>query len=150
MADKVGVYVCGGCGIGDVLNVDQLVNGASGAAIKKSHDHLCGAEGLALIKEDLAAGTVDGVVVAACSPRVKMGAFDFGAQVIVERANIREHVAWCRDAAADDDVRRRPAPVRTLRTICRAPIRYYLCVSLVVAIPSSVSCPRFCSLHSTE
>jgi quinone-modifying oxidoreductase, subunit QmoB len=101
MADKVGVYICGGCGISDVLDVEQLVKGASGAATKKSHEFLCGAEGLALVKEDLDAGTIDGVVVAACSPRVKMDAFDFGPETIVERANIREHVSWCRDAEAD-------------------------------------------------
>ncbi len=102
MADKVGVYICGGCNISDVVDVEKLVGSASGAVSKHSHDHLCGPEGVALIAQELEEGKVNTVVVAACSQRVKMDAFNFGPAAILERVNIREHVAWSRDAASDD------------------------------------------------
>ena len=38
------------------------------------------------------------IVVCACSPRVMQKEFDFGAETITIRGNLREHVVW---AAAD-------------------------------------------------
>ena len=104
MADKLGVYICSGCGIGGVVDTEKLLGAASGAATKQVHGHLCGPEGLTLIRQDLEGETpkVNGVVIAACSPRVKMDAFNFGPDVLVERANIREHVAWCQQPGDED------------------------------------------------
>ena len=48
MADKLGVYVCSGCGIGDALDVEALCNVGTKdgkAAVCKSHAFLCGEEG---------------------------------------------------------------------------------------------------------
>ena len=72
MADKVGVYICSGCGISDVVDTDKLLGAASGAVSKQVHEHFCGPEGLALIKQDLEGESpkVNGVVIAACSQRV--------------------------------------------------------------------------------
>jgi len=104
MADKIGVYICSGCGISDVIDVEKLKGAASGTVSKQVHEHLCGPEGLALIRQDLEGENpkVNGVVIAACSQRMKMEAFRFGDDVITERVNIREHVAWCQDGENED------------------------------------------------
>ena len=63
--DKVyGAYLCTGCGIGDVLDVDGLKSAASETGIEmQDHPCLCGAEGLAMIKKDIADNGVNTVVV---------------------------------------------------------------------------------------
>ena len=98
MPAKLGVYVCTGCTIGESIDTAKLAKVAGGechAAVCRSHAVLCGSEGRAQIRDDVAAGTVDTVVVAACSPRFKAEAFTFGQAAVVERVNLREHVAWC-------------------------------------------------------
>ena len=105
MADKLGVYVCSGCGIGDALDVDALCNIGTKdgkAAVCKSHAFLCGEEGAALIKSDIENEGINGVVIAACSPRVKVEVFQYDAPVFLERVNIREHVIWCHPANDED------------------------------------------------
>ncbi len=104
MADKIGVYVCSGCGIGDVVPAEKLKGAAGAVANFQVHGHLCGPEGLGLIHRDLEGDSpkVNGVVIAACSQRMKMDAFQFAPKVYVERVNIREHVAWCQEAGSDD------------------------------------------------
>ncbi|WP_457575106.1 hydrogenase iron-sulfur subunit [Desulfolithobacter sp.] len=94
--DKVyGAYLCTGCGIGDVLDVDGLKEAASETGIEMvDHGCLCGAEGRALIEKDIADKGVNTVVVCACSPRVMQKEFNFGDETITVRANLREHVAW--------------------------------------------------------
>jgi Heterodisulfide reductase, subunit A and related polyferredoxins len=69
MDKKIGVYICKGCEIGESLNIEALGKIAK-TPICKSHDALCGKEGLALIKQDISEG-VNAVVIAACSQRVK-------------------------------------------------------------------------------
>ncbi|BCO09988.1 heterodisulfide reductase subunit A [Desulfolithobacter dissulfuricans] len=94
--DKVyGAYLCTGCGIGDVLDVDGLKEAASETGIEMvDHGCLCGAEGRALIEKDIADKGVNTVVVCACSPRVMQKEFTFGDEIITVRANLREQVAW--------------------------------------------------------
>jgi quinone-modifying oxidoreductase subunit QmoB len=98
---KFGVYLCKGCGIGDAIDFESLTK-----VIKKEgkiqhikeHDILCSPEGLALIREDLnpEGEGINAIVIAACSPRVKYEEFDFP-NVIMERCNIREQVAWTQE-----------------------------------------------------
>jgi quinone-modifying oxidoreductase subunit QmoB len=105
MAEKIGVYVCSGCGIGEAIDVDALcgVGTKDGkAAVCKTHPFLCGAEGAALIKADIASEGIDGVVVAACSPRVKIDIFRYDPPVFLERVNLREHVIWSHPANDED------------------------------------------------
>jgi quinone-modifying oxidoreductase subunit QmoB len=101
---KPGVYLCGGCGIAEAISLDGLEKVATAefkAPLCKRHDFLCGEAGVKMIADDVVAGTVNQVVIAACSPRVMADRFDFaGAQVV--RANIREQVAWAH-AAGDED-----------------------------------------------
>src|SRR5512133_505525 len=101
MDKKLGVYICGGCGIGDCLDVDKLAKVAAQegkAAVVRTHAAWCAPEGVSAIRADLAEGAVESAVVAACSPRMKTDAFQFPA----ERVNLREHVAWCH-APKDED-----------------------------------------------
>ena len=100
--DKVyGAYLCTGCSIGDVLDADGLKEAASETGMEmQDNPCLCGAEGLALIKKDIADNGVNTVVVCACSPRVMQDVFNFGDDTITVRANLREHVAWTAQPAA--------------------------------------------------
>jgi len=94
--DKVyGAYLCTGCSIGDVLDIDGLKSVASEAGMEmQDHSCLCGAAGRALIEKDIAEKGVNTIVVCACSPRVMQKEFDFGDNTITVRGNLREQVAW--------------------------------------------------------
>ena len=101
---KPGVYVCKGCGIGDAVSTDDLVNVAKNEfriETASTHDAYCSADGVAAIKGDVDAGTVDGVVVAACSHRVMADKFRFNGTPVV-RANLREQVAWSQPAGDEN------------------------------------------------
>jgi quinone-modifying oxidoreductase subunit QmoB len=105
MDKRLGVYICGGCSIGESLNLEQLAKVASGeykVPVCRIHPYLCGAEGLALIRADLEAGAVNALVVAACSPRVKTDCFAFDSGVVFDRISLREQVAWCQKPKDED------------------------------------------------
>lgn len=100
MAEKLGVYICEGCDIGKSLNVDELVDYAKKGKLAnicpvvKRSAVLCSPEGKAEVEADIAAEGLDGVVLCACSPRVKWDIFQFGQGVQVERVNLREQCVW--------------------------------------------------------
>jgi len=100
MAEKLGVYICGGCDIGANLDVDAMAqfcaNGkhSSVVAVAKSNPVLCSPEGKAMIEADIAENELDGVVCCACSPRAKWDVFKFGDKVQVERVSLREQCVW--------------------------------------------------------
>jgi len=89
-------YLCKGCGLGEALDFDNLeeVLGESGVSEVKTHDALCSPDGVALIQADVDGG-VNAVLIGACSSRVKTDEFNFGSQVIVERASLREQALYC-------------------------------------------------------
>ncbi|MGE4470208.1 MAG: hydrogenase iron-sulfur subunit [Desulfovibrio sp.] len=99
MAEKLGVYICGGCDIAKSLDVEGLAefvkNGRhqSLCPVVKTNSVLCSPEGKAEIEADIEAEGLDGVVVCACSPRVKWDVFEFGATQ-VNRVNLREQCVW--------------------------------------------------------
>jgi quinone-modifying oxidoreductase subunit QmoB len=105
MEKKLGAYICTGCGIGEALDIEALSRVAA-AEFKvptcRSHAHLCGGDGVQLIRGDLDQGAVNAVVVAACSPRVMTEVFDFGPQTLMERVNLREQVVWSHPAQDED------------------------------------------------
>ncbi len=93
MPKTLGVYICGGCGIGESIDTQKLVRVAQKdmkAPVCRLHPFLCGAEGLGEIRADIESGGVNTVVVAACSPRVKTEAFTFDSGIVLDRVNIRE------------------------------------------------------------
>ncbi|BHH84312.1 hydrogenase iron-sulfur subunit [Desulforhopalus sp. 52FAK] len=95
MDKKYCAYICAGCGIGDALDLEELTEVVTGEMSMdcKTHACLCGAEGRAFIEADIKEG-VNTVVVGACSPRVMTDEFNFGADKITVRANLREQVVW--------------------------------------------------------
>lgn len=105
MDKKLGVYLCSGCSISDSFDVDALEKIATGqynAAVCKKHPFLCDSAGVDLIKNDIKNEGINTVVIGACSPRVNYDIFRFGEEVILERANLREHVAWCHEPKHED------------------------------------------------
>ncbi|MHB1696944.1 MAG: FAD-dependent oxidoreductase [bacterium] len=98
MDNNLGIYICSGCDIGKSLNVEKLVNTAKDSnkpLVCMSHEFLCGAEGINLIKNDIAEKKINKLVIAACSMRAKQDAFNFDPLSIhTERVNLREHVIW--------------------------------------------------------
>lgn len=102
--DKVyGAYLCTGCGIGDVLDVEGLKAASSETGMEmQEHACLCGAEGRAFIERDVQDKGVNTIVVCACSPRVMQKEFDFGEGTITVRGNLREQVAWTAGEPPED------------------------------------------------
>ncbi|MDX9785646.1 MAG: FAD-dependent oxidoreductase [Desulfobacterales bacterium] len=96
---KSGVYICKGCGIGESLNVEALCGVAEEEGLScKTHEMLCGTDGVALLKKDIAEG-VNGLVIGACSRRVNFDVFRFDG-CIVDRVNLREGVVWSHPRSA--------------------------------------------------
>ncbi|MDD3471839.1 MAG: FAD-dependent oxidoreductase [Syntrophaceae bacterium] len=105
MDQKIGIYICSGCGIGEAIDCQALGSVAEEFSIAKvAHSEaLCGTEGVAMINSDISSGEVNCVVIAACSGRVKTDEFSFDPMTTIsERLNIREHVAWCQPAGTED------------------------------------------------
>ncbi|MEN8210454.1 MAG: FAD-dependent oxidoreductase [Thermodesulfobacteriota bacterium] len=94
MDKKYGVYICTGCGIGDTLDMEDLVDIPDEEGINcTTHPFLCSKEGVALIQKDIDDEKVNAMVIGACSRRVNFDVFNFEG-CIVERANLREGVVW--------------------------------------------------------
>ncbi|MCL5960534.1 MAG: FAD-dependent oxidoreductase [Chloroflexi bacterium] len=95
MGREIGLYICAGCGIGEAIDVDRLCSVAAEeyGAVAISHAFLCGQEGIELIGRDIVGDGLRRVVIAACSVRVNWDKFSFDS-LVVERVNLREHVAW--------------------------------------------------------
>jgi len=105
MDTKVGVYICKGCDIAKSMDVDKLIEvgtGECGAAVCKCHDILCSQESLDLIKADIESEGLNRIVVAACSIRAFPELFEFGKDILTDRANLREQVAWCHEPNDED------------------------------------------------
>ncbi len=102
--NKPGLYLCQGCGIGGAVDVDALETLATGEhkiPHCRQHGVLCSADGVTQIQNDIADGTVNQVIVGACSRRVMTDRFTFpGAHVV--RADLREQVAWTHPAGDED------------------------------------------------
>ncbi|MBI9089558.1 MAG: hydrogenase iron-sulfur subunit [Desulfobacterium sp.] len=94
MDKKYGVYICTGCGIGDALDMEDLVDVPEEEGTScKTHPFLCGKEGAAMIQADVDEGKVNALVIGACSRRVNFDVFKYDG-CIVERVNLREGVVW--------------------------------------------------------
>lgn len=104
MEKKIAVYICSGCGIGDALDIEKLSELATSechAGICKTHATLCSAEGVRLIKDDIANEGANGIIIAACSPRVMYDVFNFEG-CVVDRVNLREQVVWSQKPNDED------------------------------------------------
>src|SRR5512139_1536146 len=95
---KFAAYICKGCGLGERLDADKLAGIAQKEGkmqVVRQHDFLCNADGVAMIKNDIANEGVTHLMIAACSRRAKTEAFYFPNNAVA-RANLREGVIWIR------------------------------------------------------
>src|SRR5574340_635352 len=106
MEKKYGVYLCKGCGIGETINFESLqkvIKKEGKIQFIKEHDIMCSPEARAMVLEDMKpeGEGINSLVIAACSPRVKYEELDFP-NVLVERCNIRETVAWTQEPNTEE------------------------------------------------
>ena len=103
--DKLGVFLCTGCGIGDALNVDEVVEAANekGCTATLTNECLCAPEGLEAIRTAVSENSLDGLLLAACSDRAKGKEFAPLSHEVpaVFRTAIREHCAWSHPGDAE-------------------------------------------------
>jgi len=103
--DKLGVFLCTGCGIGEAINADEVIEAANekGCTATLTHECLCAPEGLAAIRASVSENGLDGLLLAACSDRAK--AKDFAPLKdevpAVFRTAIREHCTWSHPAGGE-------------------------------------------------
>ncbi|MEE1577787.1 MAG: heterodisulfide reductase subunit A, partial [Deltaproteobacteria bacterium] len=72
MEKKIGVYICTGCDIDKALDVEAMAKCAKKemkVPVARTHPHLCGSEGLELMRQDRDQEGVNCFVIAACSQR---------------------------------------------------------------------------------
>ncbi len=103
MAEKIGVYICTGYGIGDALNIEELTNIATDdykIEVVKTVPS-CEAEDLESVKKDIAEQGLTKVVIAGPSPRF-YSPKTFPDNLIVEYVNLREQVVWCQPPNDED------------------------------------------------
>jgi quinone-modifying oxidoreductase subunit QmoB len=106
MDQKLGVYLCTGCGIGESIDMEALAGVANdefSPVEVKTHEALCSPDGASVISGDIESGRIDCVAIGACSGRVKTEVFNYDPMsVISDRINLREHVAWCQPPGEED------------------------------------------------
>jgi heterodisulfide reductase subunit A len=101
---KIGVYVCH-CGINiagvvDVFALKDYSLSLPDVVLAREYKFMCSDIGQTMIKDDIEAGLINRVVVAACSPRMHEPTFRLVCkeaglnQFLFEQANIREHATW--------------------------------------------------------
>jgi heterodisulfide reductase subunit A len=101
---RIGVFVCH-CGenISRTVDVEKLAEASRqmlGVAHACDYKYMCSDPGQSLLKKAIVEHRLDGVVVAACSPRMHEKTFRKAAEqtglnpFLCEMANIREHCSW--------------------------------------------------------
>ena len=101
---RIGVFVCH-CGenISRTVDVERVARAAEkliGVAYACDYKYMCSDPGQNLLKKAVAEHNLDGIVVAACSPRMHEKTFRKAADnaglnpFLCEMANIREHCSW--------------------------------------------------------
>lgn len=94
---KLGVYICSGFGIGEAIDCEKLKEDLSqvpNVAVCKVKKDLCTIAGAEEIRNDIKEHGLQGIVIGASSPRYHTDLFRFGDDVVFDRVNLREHVAW--------------------------------------------------------
>jgi quinone-modifying oxidoreductase subunit QmoB len=104
--DKIGVFLCTGCGIGDGIDVDEVISAAEerGCATTLTHECLCAPEGLEAIRGSVDENGLDGVLVAACSDRAKTEEFNSLTNdgLVMFRTALRDHCTWSHEKGDED------------------------------------------------
>ena len=108
---RIGVFVCH-CGenISRTVDVEQVAATAAklpGVAFATDYKYMCSDPGQSLLKKAVVEHGLDGIVVAACSPRMHEKTFRNAAKAaglnpyLCEMANIREHCSWVHEDRAE-------------------------------------------------
>lgn len=93
---RIGVYICSGYGIGEAVDCEKLaedVRGIENVELVKIDKDLCTLAGAENIRKDIVENNLEAVVIGASSPRYHTEIFKFD-NVVMDRVNLREHVAW--------------------------------------------------------
>jgi len=104
MAQKIGVYIDTGYGIGEALDVEALSQVAVKeykVAVCRSEPYWSDPEKLAIIRNDITTEELTAIIIAGPSRRVFENVFKFDG-IITERVNLREHVIWCQPPNHED------------------------------------------------
>jgi quinone-modifying oxidoreductase subunit QmoB len=103
--DKLGVFLCTGCGIGDAVNTDEVIEAANdnGCAAALTHECLCAPEGVEAIRGSISENGLNGILLAACSERAKAPEFAPLSNEVpaVFRTAVREHCTWSHPVEAE-------------------------------------------------
>jgi len=105
MNKKSGIYICSGCKIGESLDTENIKNTIISEFSPKicvCNEYLCSNSSIENIKTNILENDLESVLIAGCSPRFNYDVFQFGENVITERVNLREQVAWCHKANDED------------------------------------------------
>jgi heterodisulfide reductase subunit A len=105
--NRIGVFVCH-CGTNisatvDVEAVAEFASALPGVAVAQTYKYMCSDTGAVVIKNAIKEHDLNGIVVAACSPRMHEHTFrgvarDSGINpYMVEITNIREHCSWAHE-----------------------------------------------------
>jgi len=105
MDTKTGIYICTGCDIGKVIDIDDLKETVDDELdFEELHiDPMVCGECVERIKKDIEEKDLNRVVIGACSGRYFAERFDFGPDVLIDRVPLREYVAWTHDPADYDE-----------------------------------------------
>ncbi|MDA3844150.1 MAG: hydrogenase iron-sulfur subunit [Candidatus Kapabacteria bacterium] len=102
-AKKFGIYICPDFEISKAIDCEKLAEDLK----KEEHVHLvkvvpglCTTKGADLVRDDIKAEELDGVVIGASSLRYHTDIFKF--DILTERVNLREGVAWSHEPNNDD------------------------------------------------
>jgi len=103
--ERVGVFTCSGCGIGEALDIEALSNAAEDPkpTCTASHPCLCAPEGIDSVRKAVDEEKLEGVILAACSSRAKQQELQLDrAATMVERVSLREQVVWSHPPNEED------------------------------------------------
>jgi heterodisulfide reductase subunit A2 len=143
---RIGVYICN-CGTNIAKLVDcEAVSGFASqhptVAIAKTYKYMCSNPGQEMILQDIHEHNLDGVVIAACSPRMHERTFRRVLQTaglnpyMCDMANIREHCSWVhQDAAAATEKAKALTKAAVLRVEQHEPLERFsvdMCPSTLV------------------
>lgn len=100
------VYLCSGCGIGeavDISAIEKTVTDELKIGLCKVSSFLCEDKGVNQIKEDISGDEgINACVIGACSVRACYDIFDFGDDILLDRVDLREKVAWVQEPGHED------------------------------------------------
>jgi len=105
MSDKkIGVFIChcgsNIAGVVDIETVKEAISSLPNVVISDDYKYVCSKPGQQILKDYIKNSRLDGVVIAACSPRMHEPTFrqtmrEAGLNpFLLEMANIREHNSW--------------------------------------------------------